>query len=257
MSHYPDRWHVCYFLSDAMNAIGMRNEVIRDERTLNCWGFIFPDHNNRLMVWLIDNRLPGEQVHEDPAAIELLERGVIVAHAQQPDQKRVGGVWLPIAASPGFDGWWLGKKEYDAAIVAYIRDARRASVLADVGARFDLKLSQGVFGRDAMMVYAKARCGLNVPSQYGEPFAYDSANMRLFEIAACVIPPVTSHEEYLIDLDFIDGVTCVTYGAHRSVNDAVQIAIDNPQIGNAAKDLITLEHNYTRRAYQVKQWLSE
>ena len=59
MNHtYPDKWHPVYFLVDALAAIGIRADFARDERTLNCWGMVFPDFDDRVMIWLIDNRIP-------------------------------------------------------------------------------------------------------------------------------------------------------------------------------------------------------
>jgi hypothetical protein len=254
--NYPDRHHPCYFLSDALAAIGVKNEVIRDERSLGCWALIFPDFDNRVMAYLIDNRWEHEAIKEDPAAKTLLAMGALVCHAQKPDMERVGGHWLPLAASPGFARVSVAKTA-DCAMVGYVRDEGRARLLADVGAKFTLNLAQGVFGKQAVETYCGAHVGINIPTRYGHPAAYDSMNMRLPEIAACEIPPVTSHEDYLEALGFEDMETCVTYGAHRSIIEAVEIALDQPHIGFNAGQLIKERHTYRHRAEQVKQWLSE
>jgi len=80
--NYPDLHHPCYFLEDALTKLGADARVVRDETTLGCWGLLV---NGKLMVWLIDNRHPHEALTEDPAAKHLLERGVLVCHAQKPD----------------------------------------------------------------------------------------------------------------------------------------------------------------------------
>jgi hypothetical protein len=255
MSHYPDRHHPVYFLLDALAALGVTAEFAKDDRTLGCWGMVFPEHENRVLVWLIDNRLPHERAKEDPAAKALLAQGAIVAHAQKPDMERVGGRWLPLAASPGFyPGNWT--KSSDVAFVGYVRDEGRARLLSDVGAKFTLSLNQGVFGKQATEAYCGARVGLNVPSHYGTGVDYD-INMRVFEIAACAAPLVTNDLPELVDLGFIDGKTCITYGAHRSIIDAVQYALDHREIGLAGRNLILDRHTYAHRAEQVQRWLSE
>lgn len=259
MSHYPDRWHVCYFLSDALTAIGVRNDVIRDERTLNCWGFVFPDFDNRVMVWLIDNRLPNEQIKEDPAAKDLLARGAIVAHAQKPDMNRVGGVWLPIAASPGFYPVDMVKTA-TAAFVGYIQDEGRARLLSDIGARHTLTLAQNVFGKRAVETYCSALCGVNIVSHYGQPFAIDSANMRLFEVMACGVPLVTEFQSYLNDLGLIPGHNVLLYRDNNSLIECLDFVVKNPEyaveVGDAGRQLILDRHLYSHRAETVKSWLS-
>src|SRR5260221_13131475 len=96
MSSYPNRHHPCYFLEDALTALGAEAKVIRDVRTDGCWGLVIDD---KTMVWLIDNRHAHEALTEDSAAADLLARGVLVCHAQKPDAERVGGKWLPLAGT--------------------------------------------------------------------------------------------------------------------------------------------------------------
>jgi hypothetical protein len=242
MSHYPDRHHPVFFLIDALAAIGVRADFAKDDRTLGCWGMVFPEFDNRVLVWLIDNRLPHEAIREDPAAKALLALGALVCHAQQSDME------------PGFHpvGTMITA---DAAFVGYVRDEGRARLLADVGKRFKLSVNQGVFGKQATEAYCGAHVGLNIPSHYGQPYCTD-INMRVFEIAACAVPLVTNDLLGLIELGFIDGKTCMTYGAHRSVTDAVQYAIDHREMRIAGRQLIKDRHTYTHRAEQVKTWLS-
>jgi hypothetical protein len=252
--NYPSRHHPVYMLQDALAAIGIQVDFAKDDRTLGCWGMVFPEYDNRVMVWLIDNRLDHEKVREDPAAKELLSRGAIVAHAQKRDMSRAGGTWLPLAASPGFSPVSVAKTS-DVAFVGYVRDEGRARLLSDVGAKFKLSVNQGLFGRQATEAYCGARVGLNVVSHYGQPFAYDSMNMRCFEIPACGVPLVTSEDFYLAYQGFEDMKTCVTFGEKRSIVEAVQLAMDNPHIGQAGLDLITRSHTYHERALTVKEWL--
>ncbi len=254
--HYPERHHPVFMLQDSLKSIGIESEFSRDERTMDCWGLIFPQFNNRIFIWLIDNRWQWEAAKEDPAAKELLKRGAIVCHAQRRDMERVGGHWLPLAASPGFEPSAMTKIA-DCAFVGYVRDEGRARILADIGKRFTLNLAQNVFGKQASDTYCSANCGINVPTRYGDPQAYDSANMRLFEIAACSIPVVTSDVPELEELGFIDGQTCVTYGTYRKAVEAVRIARVSPEIGAAGYALIQSKHLYSHRAETVKQWLSE
>lgn len=265
MNHtYPPRHHPVFFLIDALNKLGIRADFAKDERTLDCWGMVFPDFDNRVMVYLIDNRLPHEAAKEDPAAKELLNRGALVCHAQRPDAERVGGHWLPLAASPGFEPVSVAKTS-DVAFVGYIRDEGRARLLADVGHQFKLSVNQGLFGTQAVEAYNAAKVGLNIPSHYGQSCCYD-INMRVFEIAACGVPLVTNDLPELRELGFLPGVTCSMYGKTDKdqmnfkfhVNGAIRYAmIHHPEIGEAGLQLIRDRHTYKHRAEQVERWLSE
>lgn len=254
MSHYPDRWHPVFFLVDALNKLGIRADFAKDERTLDCWGMVFPDFDNRAMVWLIDNRIPHERAKEDPAAKELLSRGALVCHAQRPDADRVGGHWLPLAASPGFEPVNVAKTS-DVAFVGYVRDEGRARLLADVGHKFKLSVNQGLFGRQAVEAYCSAKVGLNIPSHYGQPFCYD-INMRVFEIAACGVSLVTNYLFELAALGFHHGETCFHFDEKNSVNDQIALALEHPEAGQAGLQLIRDRHTYTHRAEQVERWLT-
>ncbi len=256
MSFYPNEWHPVFFLIDSLQAIGINAQFAKDERTLDCWGMVFPDYDHRVLVWLIDNRIPHERMKEDPAAKELLKRGAIVAHAQKPDMSRVGGTCLPLAASPGFMPLDCAKTA-NVAFVGYIRDEGRARMLADVGKRFSLNLAQGVFGKDAVATYCSASVGVNIVSHYGQEFAYDSFNMRSPEIMACGVPLVTEYQPYLSELGLMDLETYVQYGKGRTITEAIQLALKHPEIGLEGAKLIQEEHTYRHRAETVKQWLSE
>lgn len=252
---YPDRHHPVFMLIDALQAIGVQVEFAKDDRTRGCWGMVFPEYGNRVAVWLIDNRHEHERINEDPAARALLDSGALVMHAQNPDCERVGGVWLPLAASPGYAPQ-IATKTHDAAFVGYLRDLQRVSRLADVAAMCDMVIASGAFGDIAVNLYNSARVGLNVPTRWGMPNSYD-INMRVFEIAACGIALVTPHEDPLAELGFVDSLTCITYGKTRSITDAVKMALDAPNIGIAAHQLVTSKHLYSHRANQVIAWLSE
>lgn len=255
MSQYPDRHHPVFFLISALQDIGIGAEFARDERTLGCWGMVFPDFDNRVLVWLIDNRLPHEQAKEDPAAVELLlTTNAIVCHAQKPDAERRGGYWLPLAATPGFENIPM-IKTHDVAFVGFVRDEGRARLLAGVGAKFDLNLQQGVFGEKATETYCTARVGLNIVSHYGQPYAYDSANMRLFEILMCGIPLVTPYQPYLEKLGLIDRENYVAYHDEGDLCEAVQFALDHPHISRAGWELVKKRHLYSHRAETIKQCL--
>ena len=256
--NYPDRHHPCYFLADALTALGHPAEVIRNHETLNCWGLRV---GSRIMVWLIDNRWAHEAQDEDPAAKELMARGVLVCHAQKPDQQRVGGHWLPLAATPGYLGGFVPEpeKRVDAAFVGYVRDAGRSQMLIHLAGKARVSIQQGVFGADALHAYQEAVCGVNIPTRYGEPNAYDSANMRLFEIAAAGRPVVTAHEDYLSELGFINNVNCLTYQDGDDLVDAVMVLKGNAEmadtIGVRGHQLILERHTYAHRAKQVLEWL--
>lgn len=252
MSAYPDRWHPVYFLQDALTQVGVKAEFAKDGRTRDCWGLILPDFR-KVMVWLIDNRLPHEQMKEDPAAKALLDEGALVCHAQKGDMARVGGHWLPLAASPGFEAVSVAKTS-DVAFVGYVRDEGRAHLLASVGKKYKLSLNQGLFGRRAVEAYCGAHVGLNIPSHYGQPYCTD-INMRVFEIAACGVPLVTNALPELAELGFVDQKTCVTYGRFPLL-DAVLYARSYPEVASAARQLILDRHTYAHRAQQVIQWLS-
>jgi glycosyltransferase involved in cell wall biosynthesis len=253
VSYYPDRWHPCYFLADALTAMGAHAEVIRNADTLNCWGLRV---NGKLMVWLIDNRHEWEKKNEDPAAQELLSRGVLVCHAQLPDCERVGGKWLPLAASPGFRPLPSVSKRYDVVMVGYIRDPMRAMLLADIAGRFNLGLAQGLFGENAVSMYNAGRCGVNIPTHWGEETSYDSANMRLFEVLACGIPLVTPYEPYMSALGLEEGKTAFFYRNRYDLPQAVDCALQCPDVGEAGRVLVEARHTYEARARQVLEWLA-
>jgi hypothetical protein len=265
--NYPDHHHPVYFLISALQAIGIRADFARDDRTAGCWGMVFPDFDNRVLIWLIDNRIPHEQAKEDPAARYLLDNGnAIVCHAQKPDADRVGGHWLPLAASPGFEPVKVAKTS-DVAFVGYVRDDGRARLLADVGVKFKLSVNQGVFGKQANESYCSAKVGLNIVSHVGHPYAYDSWNMRSPEIMACGIPLVLEYQQYLPFIGVIDPVNCATYDlpgslferAGLEINplfEAIQFAIDHPYLGEAGYELAQKKHTYAHRARQVEQWLT-
>lgn len=253
MTFYPERHHPVFFLEDALRALGADVEFNhRDERTLGCWGLIV---NGKPMVWLIDNRHEHERVTEDPAAKELLARGALVCHAQKPDMERVGGKWLPLAATPGYRPM-NREKLYDAAFVGYVRDAGRATLLADIASRYTLSVNAGLFGDHAVEAYNMARCGVNIPTGYGQADAYDSANMRFFEVMACGIPLVTPFENYLYDLGVIANIDYVAYHAPGDLLDAVSYALQHPEIGDTGRRLVESRHTYAHRAQQVLEWLS-
>lgn len=252
MTFYPDRHHPVFFLEDALRALGADVEFNhRDERTLGCWGLIV---NGKPMVWLIDNRHPHEAAKEDPAARELLARGALVCHAQKPDMERVGGYWLPLAATPGYRPMDTDK-QFDVAFVGYVRDAARSTMLADIASRYTLSVGEGLFGDEAVRMYNEARVGVNIPTGYGAADAYDSMNMRLPEIASCGIPPVTSHEAYLEELGFVDGLTCFTYSDATGLLNAIGRAVNHPEVGLSALKLIQSKHTYFHRAQTVLDWL--
>jgi glycosyltransferase involved in cell wall biosynthesis len=259
MSYYPDRHHPVFFLQDALQALGA--EVVfnqRDGRTAGCWGLIV---NGQPVVWLIDNRHPHEAVHEDPAALELLQRGALVMHAQKPDAERVGGMWLPLAATPGYRlPEQPTDRQDDVAFVGYVRDMGRAQLLAHVARHFKLHVLQGAFGDAAVSAYWNARAGVNVPTGYGQSDAYDSWNMRAPEILATGTPLVTPAEPYLAELGLCDGENAITY---RRGDDLIEQLVGLMQdedtrqrIGAAGARLVQERHTYMHRARQVLEWLS-
>lgn len=255
---YPPRHHPVFFLIDALTALGADAQFARDERTRGCWGMKV---NGKIVVYLIDNRHPHEAAHEDPAAAELLQAGALVMCAQQPDAERVGAKWLPLAVTPGYRTPETPvAKLWDVGFVGYVRDAGRMDVLRHVIRRFTLCAHQGVFGDDAVSVYWQSRVGLNVPTGYGAPTSYDTANMRCFEVLATGTPLVTAYEPYLNDLGLADGATCLTYRDADELIRQIDKALANPawaaQIGRDGAALAQARHTYQQRAQQVLEWLA-
>jgi hypothetical protein len=255
MTWYPDRHHPCFFLEDALRALGADAQVIRNDETLNCWGLKV---DGKLMVYLIDNRWQHEREHEDPAALELIKRGVLVTCAQKPDAERVGAKWLPLAVTPGYR-FEPRAKIFDVGFVGYVRDQNRAEMLQLVAARYTTAFSQGCFGDSAVSDYWQSRVGLNVVTNYSMPNAYDTWNMRSPEIMATATPLVLGHEDYLSELGVISGENCMTYDSPAGMLAAIQYLINTPelavQIGIAGMNLVLARHTYTHRARQVIEWL--
>lgn len=256
MVDYPPRHHPVFFLQDALADLAVPTTFARDERTEGCWGLVFP--NGRIMVWLIDNRWPHEREKEDPAAARLLERGALVAHAQKPDYARVGGRWLPLAATPGYE-YLPRPKTHDVAFVGVVRDAQRSTILTDVGAYARLYVGENVFGGDAVNAYRSAVLGLNVVTNYGHPDAYDSANMRLYEVMATGTPVLTPYQPYLHDLGLQSGYNCFTYHNANELVPLVKGIVSDPRlaeiVGMRGARLIQERHTYAHRARQVIKWL--
>jgi len=257
MSSYPNRHHPCYFLEDALTVLGADARVIRDETTLGCWGLLV---NDKRMVWLIDNRHPHEAETEDPAAKQLLDAGILVCHAQKPDMERVGGKWLPLAAT--LDYRIPDKpveKLCDVAFVGYVRDAARQSVLAHVARHFKLAVHQGVFGDAAVSAYWSARFGLNVTTNYGAKDSYDSWNMRAPEILSTGTPLITPFEPYLTELGLQSGPNYLAYTDVDHLLHVIDKFLTTPDLmdimGNAGAKLAQDRHTYEHRAKQVLQWL--
>lgn len=256
--NYPDRHHPVYFLIDALTAAGANAEFARDERTLGCWGAVV---NGEVMVWLIDNRHAHERVTEDPAAAELLKRGALVCCAQKPDAERVGGRWLPLAVTPGYrEPEKPQDRHWNVAFVGYVRDSGREQILRHVARHYSLCTHQGVFGDAAVSTYWQAKIGLNVPTNYGALDAYDSANMRCFEILATGTTLVTSQEDYLADLGLESGVNCLTYFDADNLVKVIGVGLEDwyfksQSIGANGAKLARERHTYAHRAAQVLEWL--
>lgn len=255
MAYYPARHHPIYFLQDALIALGIRAEYNeRDERTEGCYGLIIED---KPFAWLIDNRWPWERVHEDPAAVRLMERGALVCCAQKPDAERIGAKWLPLAASPGYRPPDKPRQKlYDVGFVGYIHDEARLHILKELSRHFTVANASGVFGDAAVSIYWDSKVAVNIPTRYGDPAARDSANMRCFEALATGTPLVTPYEEYLSELGLIDGLNCITY---RNVGMLIEclpfIDAAAQNIGAYGVALAQKRHTYRHRAEQVMEWL--
>lgn len=245
---YPDRHHPVYFLMDALEALGADVTFHRDSETQGCWGLSV---NGKLMVWFIDDRWPHERKEQELA--DLKAHGVLICNAQKPDADRTGGHWLPLAATPGFYPKPM-KKLFDVGFVGYMRDEARLSMLSNVASRYTVSFIQGVFGEAALDTYCQSRVALNVPTRYGHPLAYD-INMRVLECLATGIPTVTNALDDLGALGIVDGETAITYATPDAVFDAIQNALEHPEVGEAGAALIQERHTYTHRAKQVLEWL--
>lgn len=253
--YYPDKHHPCFFLIDALNELGAQAEFNnRDERTLGTWGLIV---NGKPVAYLIDNRWPHEAEKEDPAAKELMARGALVCCAQKRDAERVGAKWLPLAVTPEYlESTPDMPVIYDAAFTGYIRDEGRGQLLSLLASHYVTCIQQGVFGQAAVSAYKQARCGVNVPTQYGSPLAYDIP-MRVTEIAATGVPLVTNALPELAELGFLDAQTCFTYEHSGDLLNAVKKAIHAPNVGIAGRKLILERHTYAHRAKTILEWLNE
>jgi hypothetical protein len=246
---YPDKHHPVYFLQTALEQLGASVQFHRDNLTHNYWGLMV---NGKGMVWLIDNRWPHER--NDQAIVDLKREGVLICNAQKPDAERTGGQWLPLAATPGFYPKDMPML-FDVGFVGYVRDSARMVMLNNLASRYTVNYAFGVFGETALDTYCQSRTAVNIPTQYGHPLAYDSANMRLFEMALTGSVPITPYESYLPELGFTDGVNVCWYKTPDAIFAAVDQALTHPEIGQAAIALIQERHTYAHRAQQVLEWL--
>lgn len=255
-THYPPGYHCSVFLCKALQELGA-DVKFDDERLMKCEGLVV---NGKPVAWLLDNRIPHNRAWQDPAAIQMLKRGdVLVCHCQKSDAQRVGGYWLPLAVTPGYDrpGGQV-EKVYDAAFVGYLNDTERTAAMAQLSKTVDLHIAQGVFGAAAVQVYHQARVGLNMPSLYGTDVAYD-LNMRLFEILATGTPLVTNANYDLNDLGIRSGVNCLTYQGIADAERQIKILLKDKALGEAlaanAYELVMRKHTYQARAEQLLRWI--
>jgi glycosyltransferase involved in cell wall biosynthesis len=250
VSPYPNRHHPVYFLEDALRELGADVHFHRNEKTRGCWGL---EVNGKVMVWLLDNRWPHEREKVDPATRQLLAEGVLVCHTQKPDAERIGGQWLPLAVTPGYYPKKMPQL-FDVGFVGYVRDDARLTLLNTLASRYSTNYASGLFGENALDTYCQSRVAINIPSQYGHPAAYD-VNMRVFECLATGVPLVTNYLDTLAELGIEDGKTMFAYGSPDGIIDAVQRAIDRPEVGQTGAALAQERHTYTHRAKQVLEWL--
>lgn len=258
MSYYPEQHHPVFFLRDALEMLGADASFNhRDGQTEGCWGLIV---NGKPVVWLIDNRWPHEREKEDPAARKLQDRGALVMCAQKPDAERIGSKWLPLAVTPGYrPPLDPTPKLYDVGFVGYIRDEQRLAVLKNLSRHFTVANANGVFGNDAVRIYWDSKVGINIPTRYGDPLAYDSANMRCFEILATGTPLVTPYEPYLDELGIVPYSHCMAYHNADELIDHIAWLIkksdEGDDWGEAGVKLVAERHTYMHRAKQVLEWL--
>ena len=254
---YPPKHHPIFFLQDALKVEGVVASFHRDEKSKGLWGL---DVNGRMCVWLIDIRWPHEKAAHESNIRALQEEGALVMCAQKPDAEYFDCEWFPLAASPEY---YAPKKRpaplTDLAMVGYVRDKGREQLLLDLNNQFTISIAQGVFGNEAVETYHQAKLGINIPTRYQDLNAYDSANMRCFEILATGTVLITSYEDYLVELGLIAGVNCFTYTSPQDCIAVVRQALDRDNldtIGKNAVDLISDNHTYQHRAKQVLEWLS-
>jgi hypothetical protein len=218
--------------------------------------------DGRLVVWCIDIRWQHERDAHEMDIRGLQDNGALICCAQKQDAAHFGGKWLPLAVTPGYaPPEQPVTKLTDVAFVGYIRDKEREQMLLDINSKFSLSSVQGQFGADAVSNYHQARLGVNVPTRYGHPQAYDSANMRLFEVMATETPVVTPRAEYLADLGLVNEHNCFMYDSPQDLLDVIEKALsgryDLDGIGEEASYLCNERHTYTHRATQVMEWLDE
>ncbi len=254
---YPDRHHPIYFLQDALEAEGVASAFHRDDQSRGLWGLKV---NGQMLVWLIDIRWQHERDSHEDSVRQLMTDGALVMAAQKPDAEYFGCHWLPLAATPGYAPPPNPvKKLTDLAFVGYVRDKPREQALLDLNAHHSISIAQGQFGDAAVSAYHQARLGVNIPTRYGDAQAYDSANMRCFEILATGTPLVTAHEDYLDAMGIVHGKNAFLYHNREHLSHVVATALqrdDLEAVGQAALATVLERHTYLTRASQVMTWLS-
>jgi hypothetical protein len=80
--------------------------------------------------------------------------------------------------------------------------------------------------------------------------------MRVMECLATGVPTVTNALTELPELGIIDGETAFLYETPDGIMDAIQQAIEHPEVGNAGAVLAQERHTYAHRAAQVLEWLA-
>ena len=258
-SDYPDGYHVTIFLKNALVELGA-TVTFDDDRLHGCEGFVV---NGVPVAWLLDNRVPANREWQDPAAAAMLQAGnVIVCHCQKEDAERVGGRWLPIAATPRFQRNPKRKPTYDGAFVGYLKDQNRLAVIQGLASEYNLNIKSKVFYEDAAAVYHSAKVGVNVPAFYKHPRNIDyDINMRTFEVMASGVPLVTAYNPALADLGIHSGVNCLTYDNPDELHHILKWVIDDDQlledIAINGWELVQRRHTYKHRAEQVLEWVAE
>lgn len=169
-------------------------------------------------------------------------------------QKGDVGEYLPVACDPETHTPDAGiEPTHDVVFVGHLYAQspwyqRRRDLLKKLGERYDLKVYEGVYGKDLANAHATGKIVFNV-STLGD------VNMRVFEAMCSGRPLITDMVEGLdagLGGMFHDGEHLLTYTTEHELYEGIDYLIESPEwrhrMGAAGQAIVLAAHTYDHRA---------